>query len=29
MSKIINGDCIEEMKLLLANSIDSLVSDPP
>jgi site-specific DNA-methyltransferase (adenine-specific) len=26
---IINGDCIEELKLLSDNSIDSIVTDPP
>lgn len=28
-SKIINGDCIEEMAKLPENSIDAIVSDPP
>jgi len=28
-NRIINGDCIEEMKKLPENSIDALVSDPP
>jgi site-specific DNA-methyltransferase (adenine-specific) len=27
--KLINGDCIEELKKLPANSIDSIVTDPP
>ena len=27
--KLINGDCIEEMKKMDANSIDSIVTDPP
>jgi site-specific DNA-methyltransferase (adenine-specific) len=27
--KIINGDCIEVMKTLEANSVDSIVTDPP
>jgi len=27
--KLINGDCIEEMKKMNANSIDSIVTDPP
>jgi site-specific DNA-methyltransferase (adenine-specific) len=27
--KLINGDCIEEMKKMLDNSIDSIVTDPP
>lgn len=29
MDKIIHGDCIEEMKKLEENSIDSIVTDPP
>lgn len=29
MIKIINGDCIEEMKKLSDNSVDSIVTDPP
>ena len=29
MSKIIKGDCIEKMKELKENSIDSIVTDPP
>lgn len=29
MSKIINGDCLEELKKLEDNSIDSIVTDPP
>ncbi len=28
-SKIINGDCIEELKLLEENSVDAIVTDPP
>ena len=27
--KLIHGDCIEEMKKMDANSIDSIVTDPP
>ena len=27
--KLINGDCIEELKKLPANSVDSIVTDPP
>jgi len=27
--KLINGDCIDEMKKMLDNSIDSIVTDPP
>ncbi|MBC8428201.1 MAG: site-specific DNA-methyltransferase, partial [Candidatus Pelagibacter sp.] len=27
--KLINGDCIEELKKLPDNSIDSIVTDPP
>lgn len=26
---ILNGDCLEQLKTLPANSIDSLVTDPP
>ena len=26
---IINGDCVEEMKKLDDNSVDSIVTDPP
>jgi len=28
-SKIIQGDCIEEMKKLLENSVDCIITDPP
>ena len=28
-NKIINGDCIEELKLLEENSVDAIVTDPP
>ena len=28
-SKIINGDCLEEMKLIPDGSIDLIVADPP
>jgi len=28
-NKIINGDCIEQMKLLEENSVDAIVTDPP
>ena len=28
-NKIICGDCIEEMKKLPANSIDTIITDPP
>jgi len=28
-NKIINGDCIEEMKKMPDNSVDSVVTDPP
>jgi len=28
-SKIINGDCIEEMKKMPENSVDSIITDPP
>ena len=28
-NKVINGDCIEEMKKLPKNSVDSIVTDPP
>jgi len=27
--KIIQGDCIEEMKKIPKNSIDAIVTDPP
>ena len=27
--KIINGDCLEELEKLDANSVDSIVTDPP
>jgi len=29
MNKIINGDCIEELKKLPDNSIDAIITDPP
>ena len=29
MNKIIQGDCIEEMKKLEPNSVDAIVTDPP
>ena len=29
VNKIINGDCIEEMKKLTENSIDTIITDPP
>ncbi len=29
MNKIINGDCIEEMKKLKENSVDAIITDPP
>ena len=29
MNKIIQGDCIEEMKLLNENSVDAIITDPP
>lgn len=29
MIKIINGDCLEVLKTLLENSVDSIVTDPP
>ena len=29
INKIINGDCIEEMKKLTENSIDTIITDPP
>lgn len=29
MYKIINGDCLEEMKKMQDNSVDSIVTDPP
>ena len=29
MNKIIQGDCIEEMKKLKANSVDTIITDPP
>ena len=29
MNKVIHGDCIEEMKKIPDNSIDSIVTDPP
>lgn len=29
MIKLINGDCLEEMKNLEANSIDTIITDPP
>jgi DNA modification methylase len=29
MNKVIQGDCLEIMKLLPENSVDSIVTDPP
>ena len=29
MNKIIQGDCIEEMKNLPDNSVDAIITDPP
>ena len=29
MNKIIQGDCIEEMKKLEENSVDAIITDPP
>jgi len=29
MNKIINGDCLEELKKLADNSVDSIITDPP
>jgi len=29
MNKIIQGDCIEELKKLPENSVDAIITDPP
>ena len=29
MQKIINGDCLEEMKKLESRSVDLILTDPP